>query len=297
MLTQEEAIERLDKLATDENHLVVSQIKAFLHGPVKRARPSQLICVVGSASGAGATTVASNLALELAELGRVALIDLDLEFGGIACAFDVEIGYTIADVCCPDKFNDLDETILDSALYEKHGISILGRPHSLIEAGNVDPNGIAKALDIMSEMFEYVIVDLSRINNELGLAALRKADKILIVIQPNVLCVRNVDRIVTGMIDIGVDPDNMGVVFNRFESKNDFGKSIEASLKRPIVARIPNSYSAVSMSLDTGVNAKDNSLVRVATRNLALCMSGAQPKEEAKPSWFRRFINKLKKGK
>jgi len=62
----------------------------------------QLINVVGSAGGVGATTLATNLAVELAATspeGSVAVVDLDYRFGQVATILDLEPTFTLADLC------------------------------------------------------------------------------------------------------------------------------------------------------------------------------------------------------
>ncbi|QLH39881.1 MAG: P-loop NTPase [Defluviicoccus sp.] len=60
-----------------------------------RDTPGELIAVVGTRGGVGATAVATNLAWALAheQKRRVALIDLDLFFGSCALMLDLEMGH------------------------------------------------------------------------------------------------------------------------------------------------------------------------------------------------------------
>ena len=61
----------------------------------------KLITVMGAAGGVGTTTLATNLAVELAALAerQVSIVDLDYRFGQVATLLDVEPTYTLSDLC------------------------------------------------------------------------------------------------------------------------------------------------------------------------------------------------------
>jgi len=264
--TQKEVIRQLDAMSTKENKTLIDEVKHLLG---QDSRSSRQICVIGSASGAGATTVACNLALELAKHSKTALIDLDLEFGGIECVFDIDANHTISDVCNISKDEEIDKSLLNSALCEQNGVFILGRPNHILEANSVSPDGVSKILQVVSDMFDFVTVDMSRVNGDIGVEAMKLADQILIVVQPNVLCLRNAVRIQNMAIELGIDLDKFGIILNRFESKNNLTGKIESILKMPIACRVPNDYTAVSLSLDVGINTKSENPVRAAIKELA----------------------------
>ena len=68
--------------------------------PEPRAARAKLVTVVCPKGGAGKTTVASNLAAGLARLapGKVALVDLDLQFGDVASALHLAPEHTMRDI-------------------------------------------------------------------------------------------------------------------------------------------------------------------------------------------------------
>src|SRR5262249_58018973 len=80
-----------------EKLLAALQIVAERHGGRSSGR---LIAVRGTGGGCGGTTLAANLAVEMAKLdcGRTAIVDLDLQFGQIAMMFDVSPAFTLAEL-------------------------------------------------------------------------------------------------------------------------------------------------------------------------------------------------------
>ena len=100
----------------------------------------RVITVMSPKGGAGKTTVATNLAtrLALAAPGRVAIIDLDLQFGDVASALGIGPQATIADAA--RLGNQLDSTALKvflephpSGLYALVGRDDTGLLQSLVE--------------------------------------------------------------------------------------------------------------------------------------------------------------------
>src|SRR5690606_23823894 len=93
----DEAIERIRRPAAPPAELAAPQVAPSPEAPAFRAggdRDGVVLPVHGLAGGVGGTTFAVNLAWELANLSktnppRVALIDLDLQFGSVATSLDL----------------------------------------------------------------------------------------------------------------------------------------------------------------------------------------------------------------
>ncbi len=221
----------------------------------KKTHISKRICVIGSSGGSGATTVACNLAIELAQLTerRTALVDLNLEYGDVCCAFDCHPKYTVADICTADA--ELDHDTVNAALVELPcNVSVLGRPERIEDAREVAPESVEIMLRLLSEQFSHVLVDMPRGFSYLSGAAALRADAVLIVAQLAVPFIRNATRIYQTLSQMGTDEDRIQIILNR--SNADYEritvKDVEQHFKRPIFGIIPNDYQFVSASLDLG---------------------------------------------
>ncbi|MCC7292697.1 MAG: AAA family ATPase [Phycisphaerales bacterium] len=256
----------------------VNQIRATR---LTASHRSQRICVIPSSGGAGATTVACNLAMELAHLTGhpTALVDMNVEFGDVASAFDVTPKYSLADVCREGM--EPDRVMLGQAMLELPcHVSVLARPESLEDAHQVNPANVERTFRLLAEMFPTIVVDMPRGVNALNQAALHRADKILIVTQLGVPFVRNAMRIRDCLLQVGIDEDALEIVLNRCQGSFERLKQadVEQHFGKPCFAVIPNDYKRVMTALDLGhpiVADAPNSPARLAIQEMARRFVGA----------------------
>lgn len=242
---------------------------------------SRRICVVGASGGAGATTIACNLAMELAHLTvrRCALVDLNLEFGDVSCAFDVEPKYSIADVCRDGI--ECDRTLLETVLHElPPHVSLLSRPERVEDARAITPEGVDAMLHMLGQMFPFVVVDLPRHTNYLSSVAVSSADRVLVVAQLSVPLLRNAKRVFRSLMELGATEDRIEIVLNRCNANFEriTAEEVEKQFSRPLFAVVPNDYRRVGASRDMGkpiMNDAPNSPARLAIQTLARKLSGA----------------------
>jgi pilus assembly protein CpaE len=264
------------------------------------------VCVIGASGGSGATTIACNLAMELAHVTnrRCALVDMNLEFGDVACAFDCSPKYTISDVC--DAGSDLDRTLMEKALHDLPcNVSILARPERLEDAERVTPEAAHLMLQAVSEMLPYVVVDVPRSFAPLTGAALHDADHVLIVTQLGVPFIRNAGRLYEGLRDMGVAEGVLEIVLNRCKSVYEriTPDDVQAHFGKPVFATIPNDYRRVQAALDFGhpiMADAPNTPARLAIEQMArkIAIRDEEVGESAAPTGlFSRFWSRSKKEK
>lgn len=257
----------------------INQIRA---SRLNATHKSRRICVVGSSGGSGATTVACNLSMELAHLTErpTALVDLNIEFGDVACAFDVTPKYTLADVCREGM--EPDRMMVGQALHELPcKVSVLARPERLEDARLISPENVDRTFRLLAETFPYVVVDLPRGFDFLNSAALLHAERVLIVTQLGVPFVRNAIRIRDCLLQMDVPEDNIELVLNRCQASFERLKQadVEQHFGKPAFAIIPNDYKRVMTALDLGhpiVADAPNSPARLAIQQMAKRLVGGE---------------------
>lgn len=225
---------------------------AHSEGSGKRAK---IVHVIPTTGGCGATTVSCNVAVALARSGKkVVLLDLDLYCGGVATAFDLHPRYTITDVI--SSGGTLDKHLLDNALalHPATGLAILARPDSPEISERVGPEGFIRLLNVLSQVYDYVVIDSVMSLEPLYAAAVRAADVNVLVMQQNVPSARNAERFVAALRRLGVDPDGIKVIVNRFEKRaGDIGTDdIEKALGLEISWTIPNDFKSAIAAINFG---------------------------------------------
>ncbi len=225
---------------------------ASTHGMGKRSK--KLIHVIPTIGGCGSTTLACNIATSLAQRHKTVLLDFDLIRGGVASYFDVRPRYTLSDVM--ESADKVDKQLLDNALvvHQKSQLAILARPDQPEDSQRVDQPGVVRLLNVLSRMFDYVVVDSMMSIDPLYLTTLQAADENLIVIQLNVPSAKNAERFVGAMRRMGIDQNKIRVVVNRYVKKgSDIEPAeVEKALGLKISWMIPNDFKNAIGAINYG---------------------------------------------
>ncbi len=237
---------------------------------------SARFCVMGSAGGAGATTIAANLAIELARLieRRVAIVDMNLQFGDVACAFDASPKHSLVDLCRSGA--NIDRTMMETALVELPcNVSLLARPESIVGLSDeIPPDAVEQCFRVLEQMFPFVVADLPRLLSPMTAAAIIGADRVLIVTQLAVPYLRNATRAFEYLLSLGYDEDRIEILLNRCNANHERIKpaEVEKHFGRKVFATVPNDYKRMTTSRDLGhpiVTDAPNSPARLAIREVA----------------------------
>jgi pilus assembly protein CpaE len=131
-----------------------------------------IVSMVSTVGGVGVTSLTANLALALRYTlnKRVAVVDLDLQTGGLAVFLNLEPERTIMQLCESER--KLDSIQLESAL-TKHssGIYLLAAPKRIEDSELVSDKTIGAVLDLMRQLFDFVLVDCGGYIDENAVAA------------------------------------------------------------------------------------------------------------------------------
>ncbi|MBN1589895.1 MAG: AAA family ATPase [Pirellulales bacterium] len=221
-----------------------------------RSRGSQVIAVAGVAGGVGTTSVAVNLGCALArrETNNVTLIDLDLCLGDADVQLDAIPDYTLLDVA--QNVTRLDFALLKRSL-TKHssGLYLLPRPVQLEDTSLVSPEDIQRVIGLLKASFTHVIVDLSKAYSPIDMVALEMADQILLVIQLDLPCLRNVVRLMASFKEMDGMADKVKILINRagLEQGQITLKKAEETIGREIFWQLPNDYRTMVEVRNNGV--------------------------------------------
>ena len=241
-------------------------------------QPGKLVSIMGSAGGVGCTTIAVNLAVELADIvgesQKVALVDLDFRFGHVATLLDVHGPHTVADLCStPEQLDP--EMVVKALVRHDSGLYVLRRPHTFAQAELITAAHCANVLSTLQEICTYVVVDGPTRHDPGGRSVLDAADFSFLVLQLLVTSVRNTDRMMQELSAQGFNPKRVAFLCNRLgrESAHLEVEQVETILNRKLFMTIADDWKAVSSSVNIGNPLKkefERSRVRQDIRNLAM---------------------------
>ncbi len=216
----------------------------------------ELIAIAGATGGVGSTSVASNIGCILAsEPGRsVGLIDLDLALGDADVFLNVIPDYTLADVV--QNVSRLDIQLLKKSL-TKHasGLYLLPRPVELHDTGAITPESLRKVIGLMKASFTHLVVDLSKSYSDVDISVMEAANKVLLVTQLDLPCLRNVVRLLMSFEEIEGLKQKVEIVVNRagLDSGQISLKKAKETLGRDVYALLPNDYRTMVSVRNNGV--------------------------------------------
>jgi pilus assembly protein CpaE len=222
-------------------------------GPARA--PGRVVTVFSAKGGCGKTTLATNLAVALADRGRrqVCLVDLDLAFGDVAIALQLFPQHTIADAV--PIVDDLDYTGLH-ALLTTHspGLMTLVAPLEPSAASTISAALVTKVLTILREHFDYVVVDTPpTLDNDQVLAAFDQSDLLALITTLDVPALKNLKLTLETLDLLNFPKARTRVVLNRADSKVGLTiGEVEKTLRTPISLQVPSSRD-VPAAINRGV--------------------------------------------
>ncbi|HKD76033.1 MAG TPA: response regulator, partial [Ktedonobacterales bacterium] len=148
--------------------------------PPSGQRGQHIIAVCGPKGGVGRSIIATNLAVCLAEMGgAVALVDANLESGNDHLLLNVMTANSLATLLDKDEvdWQSIDQT----AFRHESGLRLLRAPCRLSEADRFQANDMRAILVEVREHFDYVVVDADSRFSISTIAALRAAERVLLI--------------------------------------------------------------------------------------------------------------------
>lgn len=216
----------------------------------------KIFSVFSNKGGIGKTTLATNLALQLAETTgeKVCLVDLNLQMGDIATFLDITPSFDIAYVIT--HLSRLDESFLHSSLekYKDKDLYVLADPPDIEQAEEISADDISSLLNFLRTMFGYVIIDTSSNFDIKTLTCLDVSDYIFLVLMVNLPSIRNCQKCISLFKRLEYDEDKIRLVVNRYVEEDEITiEDVEEALNYSIYWKIPNNYFAIMSSINKGL--------------------------------------------
>lgn len=200
----------------------------------------KVLSLLSMVGGVGTTTLAANLALALhrRQGKRTAVVDLDLQLGSLSVLLNIEPSRTIVDLADPQK--KLDSIQLDLTI-SRHpsGLALLAAPKLIEDSERVSETTVRPVLDLMGQLFDFVVVDCGTYINENVVAACEASDQIFYVLDQSLESVRGAWKFLELLGRLGISAAEPKFILNRFMPRHPISQErIASTLTQPIFARI-----------------------------------------------------------
>ncbi len=210
---------------------------------------------LGAKGGAGTTTVAVNCAVELARLSKRPTIIVDLKpcLGEVALFLGVRPRFTILDAI--ENLHRLDKEFLKE-LVSKHksGLDIMAGSDQFDRPGGQDAGAVEELLRVLARMYDHIVIDAGNMINACAVAALYAGETVFLVTNPDVPSIRNSQRLVDRVRQLGAGSERVKVLLNRASDQHLITpKQIETALGYGIHHTFSSDYRTVSTALNSGV--------------------------------------------
>lgn len=221
-----------------------------------------MIPVHGLSGGAGSSTLAVNLAWELAHLrpgaaaARVCVLDFDFQYGSVATYLDQPRRAETYDVLTqtlrnpPQRFFDALTPVTDS-------LHILTAPVDMLPLDIIGAEEATKLIDYAASHYDYVIIDMPKAIVAWTEAVITRADLYFIMMELDLRSAQNVLRLMRALKAEALPYQKLRYLLNRSPKMTDLGsqsriRRLAESLDITIDVELPDGGAAVTQANDQG---------------------------------------------
>ncbi len=234
----------------------VEKLKDLILGNINDTTKCKVITTFSNKGGIGKTAIATNLAVELANMTkeRVALVDLNMQMGDITTFLDLNPSFDTSYVI--NNLERIDEGFLLSTL-EKYGNSslyVLADPPDLEQAEVITSENITTLINVLRNVFSYIIIDTTASFDSKTITALDNSDLVLLISIINLPSVRNCQRCFDLFKRLGYTKDKIKIIVNRYMENDEIKvEDVEDVLGHPVYFKMPNNYFTIINAINKGL--------------------------------------------
>ena len=227
------------------------------NSPENEVSQSKIITVYSNKGGIGKTTIAVNLAAELAKVtkDKVALVDLNLQLGDISTFLNLnppfDVNYVIR------RLIDKEENILIKGFekYKDLSLYVLSDPSYIEQSESITTQQITTLFSALKKVFPYIVVDMSSNIDPISLKILDSSDWIMFTTIVNIPAIRNAQRCLNLFRSRKYPSNKVKIVINRYMENDEIKiEDIENTLGESVYWKIPNNYFTIMEAINKGVS-------------------------------------------
>lgn len=245
--------------------------------PSRTDRNGVIVTVHGLAGGVGATTLAVNLAWELANVDskkppRVCLLDLDLQFGSVSTYLDLPRREAVYELLSDTASMD-SEAFMQALTTFNDRLHVLTSPADILPLDFVSPEDVERILDMATSNFDYVVLDMPTTIVNWTETVLNDSHVYLAMMELDMRSAQNTLRLVRALKSEDLPFEKLRYVLNRAPKFTDLsGKSrvkrMAESLDIQIEIMMPDGAKQVMQSCDHGVPLSETAAKNVLRKEI-----------------------------
>ncbi|TNC47838.1 pilus assembly protein CpaE [Rubellimicrobium rubrum] len=245
---------------------------------VKGEHSGVVIPIYAMAGGVGGSTLAVNLAWELAIIDkdlspRVCLIDLGLQFGSVATLLDLPRREAVQELLTETESMDA-EALLQALQTYGDKLHVLTSPLDLVPLDLVDSKDVERLIETARVNFDYVIIDMPPALSDWSEAVLNAAHLCFAVLQLDMRSAQNTLRLKRALTTEGLPFQKIRFVLNRAPGFTDLNgrsrvKRMSESLGISIEVQFPDGGRGVGEAADQGIPLAESAPKNALRREIA----------------------------
>lgn len=261
---------------------------------LQSAAEGKILAFVSCKGGSGATFLATNLgyALSMKKTNRVALIDLNLQFGDASLFVSEHKPLTtLADVA--QQIHRLDPSFLAASMLSvAANYGVLAAPEDPTQASDVKPEHVDAILKLARRHYDFILLDVGHSLDAVSIRALDQADMIFPVLQTTLPYIRDGKRLLGVFRSLDYRNEKIHLIVNRHEKNGLINlQDLETACNSRVFRTIPNHYEAAAASVNQGIpilKLARTSPISKALLELSGALAGGT--EQTAQGWLTRFF-------
>jgi pilus assembly protein CpaE len=225
------------------------------NGTAVAYRLSMIVSFLGTKGGTGTTTLAVNGAADIRRLTGRPTVVVDLKNGPGDVALFLGLRPRHSFLTALDHLGWIDPPSLSRYVVEHEcGLHVLAAGDEFGRPAPRDADAVEQTLRALNAIYDYVILDCGTSLMMPTAGALQLSDAILLVANPDVPCLRNLQRLIDAVKTAGVPGERLHIILNR---ASEFGVLSTAQIERVLGLNISFSvnsdYRTVASAVNSGV--------------------------------------------
>ena len=225
-----------------------------------KPKNANTICVFSNKGGVGKTSIAVNVAYEIAQKTgeKVCLLDLSFNSEDIATFLNIEPKFSIDFIL--NNIETSDEKLLLSLMnkYEDTSLYVFSPQNDINLNLKYTPHSTSKIINSLKHIFSYIVIDTASVINETSVSIINNSDLILLIGMLNLASIRNMQKCRELFDNMGYKNDKIKLIINRYiENSEISAKDIEKTVGKEIFQKIPNNYLTLIDAINIGKTVKE----------------------------------------